>query len=226
VRAGFARRRIEITPQQEEQFATYLGLLQRWNQAVSLTSIRDPAEMVERHFVEPAMLRASLDAAGPVMLDVGSGAGAPGLPLAILEPGRTCLLVEANSRKAAFLREVIDAVELEHAEVLEGRLEELIADGVLEGPVHIVTSRAWTSGWGPMLGWVAPLMVPGGRALVLITEETLRAFRRNLATGTDLARNSDPEWRDATAAGWRVQRAAPLPHQTHGYAVTLELPAY
>lgn len=172
------------------------------------------------------MLLPSLDGAGPVLLDVGSGAGAPGLALAVLDPERTCILVEANGRKAAFLAEAIEALELEGARVAEGRLEELIETGELEAPVHVVTSRAWTSGWGSMLGWVAPLMVPGGRALLLITEETLRAFRRNLVTGTDLPRGADAEWRDAATAGWRIQRAKPLPHQDHGYAVTLELPSY
>lgn len=172
------------------------------------------------------MLLPSLDGAGPVLLDVGSGAGAPGMALAIMDPERTCLLVEANGRKAAFLAEVIDALGLEGARVLVGRLEELIETGALEGPVHVVTSRAWTSGWGMMLGVVTPLMVPGGRAILLITEETLRAFRRNLVTGTDLPRGADPEWKDAAAAGWRIQRASPLRHQNHGYAVTLELPSF
>jgi 16S rRNA (guanine527-N7)-methyltransferase len=193
---------------------------------VSLTSIREPWQAIERHFVEPALALRALDAAGPVLLDVGSGAGAPGLALKIMDPERTCLLVEANSRKAAFLREVIDALGLEGAEVLEGRLEELIASGELTGPVHVVTSRAWTSGWGPMLGLVSPLMVPGGRAVLLVAEAVLRELRRNLATGTDLARSLDAGWQAATAAGWQIKRARPLPNLEHGYAVSLELPAY
>lgn len=226
IQRAFARRKLRLTPEQEHRLAAYLATMLRWNQTHNLTSIRDAEGAIQRHLLEPALLVPMLDGAGPVLLDVGSGAGVPGVTLAIFDPDRTVRLVEANAKKAAFLREVAGLLELPRLEVVEGRLETLIQKGELRGPVHVLTARAWTSGWGELLGLVAPLMISGGRGILLVGEDVLRSLRRNLAAGTDLARPTDPEWRRAAAAGWRIKRAMKLPHMDHGYAVALEFPAY
>ncbi len=163
-----------------------------------------------------------LAGAGPVLLDVGSGAGAPGLVLKILEPDRHCVLVESNAKKATFLKEVVDALELAGVTVVDERLEEAIEQGRIPQPVHVLTARAWTD-WGPMLGVVASIMVPGGRALLFVGEETLRALRRNLSTGGAAANPSDRQWRRAARAGWAVKQAEPLSHLKAGYLASLEL---
>lgn len=225
VQRAFRRRRVRPTAEQETQLATYLATMLRWNETHNLTSIRDADSAIERHLVEPSLIMPMLDGAGPVLLDVGTGAGVPGVTLAILDPDRTVRLVEASAKKAAFLREVAGSLGLRRVEVIEGRLEALIQSGELHGPVHVITARAWTSGWGEMLGLVAPLMVSGGRAILLVGEEVLRSLRRNLAAGTDLARPADPEWRRAAAAGWQLKRAMNLPHLDHAYAVALEFPS-
>lgn len=217
----FRRHRLPLEEQQAEAFATYLTLLERWNEAINLTSIRERTSAILRHFAEPAMAMQLLGGAGPVILCVGSGAGIPGLPFKILDNERECVLVESNGKKATFLREVVDALELEDARVLEGRFEELLAAGEIEPPVHVLTSRAWT-GWGGLLGLGATLMVPGGRAVVFVGEETLRAFRRYLSGGPDPTTN--PEWGPAARAGWSVRRILTLPHLNKGYAVSLEMP--
>lgn len=217
----FRRHRLPLETQQAESFAVYLALLERWNEAINLTSIRDRHAAIRRHFAEPAMAMQLLGGAGPVILCVGSGAGIPGLPFKILDRERECHLVEANGKKAAFLREVVDVLELEDVRVLEGRFEELIATGEIEPPVHVLTSRAWT-GWGGLLGLGATLMVPGGRAVVFVGEETLRALRRYLSGGVE--RTSDPEWGPAAQAGWSIRRILNLPHLDKGYAVSLEMP--
>ena len=223
---AYRRWRLPLQPDQAESFATYLELLERWNEAVNLTAIRDRPTAILRHFVEPAMAVHLLAGAGPVLLDVGTGAGFPGLPLKILEPERTCILVEANGRKASFLREVIDVLGVEDTTVLEGRLEEHVAAGALEGPIHLLTARAWTA-WGHLLGITARLMAPGGRAVLFVGDETLRALRRHLsaeAAGPVKGSGAD-DWGPAASAGWRIRRVVPLPHLDRAAIVSIELPA-
>jgi len=221
ISAVFRKHRLPLDLQQAEAFALYLALLERWNEKINLTSIRERPAAILRHLAEPAMAMQLLGGAGPVILCVGSGAGIPGLPFKILDAERECLLVEANGKKATFLREVVDALELDDVRVLEGRYEELVAGGELEPPVHILTARAWT-GWGGLLGLGAPLMVPGGRAIVFVGEETLRAMRRHLSAGVEPTH--DPEWGPAAQAGWGIRRILNLPHLNQGYVVSLEMP--
>ena len=224
VREGFEHYRPYLLPEQLAQFALYLQLLERWNQHINLTAIRDRRTAVLRHFVEPALAVRHLTGAGPVVLDAGSGAGVPGLTLKILDPDRDCVLVESNGKKATFLREVVDALGLEGVSVIDERLEVAIESGNIPQPVHVLTARAWT-GWGPLLGIVAPIMAPGGRALLFVGEETLRALRRNLSTGGAVAKPSDRQWCLAARAGWIVKQAEPLPHLDTAYLVSLELGA-
>ena len=217
----FRKHRLPLETQQAEDFALYLELLEKWNEKINLTAIRERPLAILRHFAEPAMAMQLLGGAGPVIVCVGSGAGIPGLPFKILDRERVCVLVEADHKKATFLREVIDLLELEQASVLDGRFEELVASGELAPPVHVLTARAWT-GWGGLLGLGAMLMVPGGRAIVLVGEETLRAMRRYLTGGLDPS--PDPEWGPAAQAGWSIRRILSLPHLVQGYAVSLEMP--
>lgn len=221
ISATFRRYRLRLDNDQVEAFAIYVGLLERWNESINLTSIRDRSTAILRHFAEPAMAMQLLGGAGPVILDAGSGGGFPGLPFKILDPERECLLIESNGKKATFLREVVETLGLDDARVVEGRFEELLASGKIEPPVHVLTARAWT-GWAGLLGLGASLMVPGGRAVIFVGEETLRALRRYLAAGGPPT--NDREWGPAAHAGWGVRRILELPHLDHGYAVSLELP--
>jgi len=221
---AFGRHHVEVTEEETGALAAYLGLIEHWNKKINLTAIRDRPTAIVRHLIEPVMVRNTLPGAGPNIVDAGSGLGVPGIPMAIVDRERSVVLVEAKNKKATFLNEAVDALELEHVRVLEWRIEEAIADGALEGPIHVLVSRGWTSGWGSLLGQIAPLMAPGGRAVLLTGEETQRALRRQLAQGTQQAQVNVPEWRDAARAGWTLRRARPLPHLDRGFMVTLELP--
>jgi 16S rRNA (guanine527-N7)-methyltransferase len=221
---AFGSYNVEVTEQEIGHLVTYLELIEHWNEKMNLTAIRDRSTAIMRHLVEPVMVRDTLAGSGPYIVDAGSGVGVPGIPMAIVDKQREIVLVEANNKKATFLHEVVDKLELQNVRVLEERLEEAIAKGSLEGPVHVLVSRGWTSGWGSLLGQMAPLMAPGGRAILLTGEETQRALRRQLAQGSQQARVNVPEWRDAARAGWTLRRARPLPHLNRGYMVTLELP--
>lgn len=112
------------------KLSNYLDLLVRWNARVSLTAIRQPEEMVRRHFGESLFTGSQLAGRlndGAELLDYGSGAGFPGLPIQILLPKLRVTLAESQARKVAFLREVIRVLELE-TEVWPRRVEDLPAE--------------------------------------------------------------------------------------------------
>ena len=107
-----------------EKLLDYLELLAKWNRIYNLTAISDPLQAVSHHLLDSlAVLRELSEHAGP-LADVGSGAGLPGIPLAIAEPGRRVVLNDANRKKGAFLRQAVIELELSNAEVHVGRAEQ------------------------------------------------------------------------------------------------------
>ncbi len=103
------------------QLCTYLELLVRWNERTNLTAVREPEAIVLRHFGESLFLGRHLPPAA-TLLDYGSGAGFPGLPIQLLLPGLKVTLAESQGKKASFLREAIRALQLD-TEVWRGRVE-------------------------------------------------------------------------------------------------------
>ena len=98
---------VEVSALQVEQLYSHYALLVKWNEKINLTSVRSPEEIVVRHYCESFFFGAQLpDAlAGTSIVDIGSGAGFPGVPMAILRPDWRVTLVESHQRKAVFLRE-------------------------------------------------------------------------------------------------------------------------
>jgi 16S rRNA (guanine527-N7)-methyltransferase len=124
---------------QVQQIQEYTHLLLKWNEAINLTAIRDPLEILYRHICE-SMFAASVVPLGSGRLaDVGSGGGFPGLPLKILCPQLELFLIESNVKKATFLAEVVRDLGLTGARVLVSRYEEL---GEEIAPLHFACSRA------------------------------------------------------------------------------------
>ena len=113
----------DLLPAQLAELQRHYELLLRWNRVVNLTSIADPREIIERHFCESLFLAGYLPAGELSIVDIGSGAGFPGVPVAILRPNCRITLVESRQRKAAFLKEV--SRELSNVQVLAQRLEEV-----------------------------------------------------------------------------------------------------
>lgn len=109
------------------QFLAYLELLVRWNARLNLTSIREPAQIIRRHFVECAFAAQHLPAEIETLLDFGSGAGLPGIPIAICRPEVRVTLAESRGKKASFLREAVRSLGIS-AEVYDGRVEDMAQD--------------------------------------------------------------------------------------------------
>ena len=151
--------------EQARQIAAYLELLLRWNQRINLTAVRQPEEIVSRHFGESIFAAQHLlppDSAAEVA-DLGSGAGFPGLPLKIVRPGVRLTLIESNSRKAAFLNEAARAIGLPEVRVLNARAE------TVETRFELVTLRA-VERFDQAAPIAAGLVGPGGRLALLIGE--------------------------------------------------------
>jgi 16S rRNA (guanine527-N7)-methyltransferase len=162
----------ELSPDQLTTTSTYIDLLVKWNARVSLTAIRDPEEIVTRHFGESyfaAIILLPEDWAGSV-IDFGSGAGFPGIPLAILRPKASVTLIESNGKKAAFLNEVVGQLGLKNVELFRGRGESY------GKKADLVLMRAVES-FDRALDVAAGLVQPGGRLCLLIGESQTTAAK-------------------------------------------------
>ena len=143
-----------LSVEQFRSISIYIELLLRWNARINLTAVRAPEAIVSRHFGESLFLAAHLfgpdaEAHRQHALDLGSGAGFPGLPLKIYAPQLRLTLVESNRKKASFLGEVIRALQLRDVRVFSGRVEASLNESasgsempVGVDPVDIVTMRA------------------------------------------------------------------------------------
>jgi 16S rRNA (guanine527-N7)-methyltransferase len=110
----------------DEKFATLLDELARWNKKVNLTAIRDPAEMITGHLLDSLVARPFLH--GERILDVGTGAGFPGLPLAICEPQRQFALVDGNNKKIMFVQHAATLLKLGNVAAIKARTEDYAPD--------------------------------------------------------------------------------------------------
>ena len=112
-----------VTAAQRAQFATYLSLLNKWNQVHNLTAVRDVEEQIPRHILDClAVLPYIKDAA--TLADIGSGAGLPALMLAIMQPEMAVTALESNGKKAAFIREAVRVLALANVQVVAQRVED------------------------------------------------------------------------------------------------------
>ena len=156
--AGLAA--LALDPALATPLLTYLALLDRWNRTYNLTAIRDPREMVGKHLLDSLAMHPYV-AAGS-LADLGTGAGLPGIPLAIAKPGLQGTLVESNGKKARFLREAVRTLGLANARVAESRAEALDEPGAYDA----ITARALAT-LPLIIELGGHLLKPGGRLLAM-----------------------------------------------------------
>ncbi len=180
--AGLAA--LALDPVLATPLLAYLALLDRWNRTYNLTAIRDPAEMVVKHLLDSLAMAPFVG--GGNLADLGTGAGLPGIPLALANPALQVTLVESNGKKARFLREVVRTLPLPNARVAESRIEALDEPGQYDA----IVARALAT---------LPLIVELGGHL-------LKSGGRLLAM-----KGAIPDQEIAALPdGWRVQGVHPL----------------
>lgn len=163
-----------VSEEQVLKIQQYMKILQAWNEKLNLTAIRDPLDMLYRHFCESMYAGVSVPLEKGRLADVGSGAGFPGLPLKILRPDLQVFLIESNVKKATFLAEVIRELALTDARVLVNRYEEL---GEEVAPLDIVCSRA-VGEFGTLLEWAGSKQVTARQVVLWIGSRDLDELRR------------------------------------------------
>lgn len=143
----------------------YLALLARWNRTYNLTAVRDPREMVGKHLLDSLAMHRHVEALaqrGGALADLGTGAGLPGIPLAIVKPGLRVTLVESNGKKARFMREALRQLGLGDARVAESRIEAFAEPGAFDA----ITARALAT-LPLILELGGHLLKPGGVLLAM-----------------------------------------------------------
>ena len=136
---GLGQMDLQVTETQQQQLCEYVALLNRWNKTYNLTAIRDPLEMVSKHLLDSLVISTHLT--GERVLDVATGPGLPGIPLAIVNPQRSFSLLDSNSKKIRFVRQAAMELGLNNVRVIHGRIENLQP----ETPFQSITSRAFTA---------------------------------------------------------------------------------
>lgn len=135
---------VELSDSQAEALLAYLALLAKWNRVYNLSAVRDPAAMLVQHVADSlavvAPLRRQTGGRAARLLDVGSGAGLPGVVLAVALPELDVTCIDAVGKKAAFVREVAGALELKNLHAVHGRVEQLQT-----ATFDLITSRAFAS---------------------------------------------------------------------------------
>jgi 16S rRNA (guanine527-N7)-methyltransferase len=162
LRAGLAALQLDLGDEQLGQLLDYLDLIAKWTQVYNLTAVRDPAEMLTHHLLDSLAvigpLRQHLAAAGlqrASLLDVGSGAGLPGVVIAICCPEVTVSCVDTVAKKAAFIKQAALALKLPHLTGVHARVE------TITQPFDVICSRAFAS-LHDFTQWSVGALAPGG----------------------------------------------------------------
>ncbi|KAJ9431232.1 MULTISPECIES: 16S rRNA (guanine(527)-N(7))-methyltransferase RsmG [Enterobacterales] len=151
---------ISLTDQQKQQLVGYVELLHKWNKAYNLTSVRDPQQMLVRHILDSVVVEPHLQ--GERFIDVGTGPGLPGIPLAIVRPQSHFTLLDSLGKRVRFLRQVQHELGLTNVTPVQSRVEEFPSEPPFDG----VISRAFAS-LEDMLNWCHHLPSPEGRFYAL-----------------------------------------------------------
>jgi 16S rRNA (guanine527-N7)-methyltransferase len=176
---------IELDEMRLAAISKYIDLLTKWNARINLTAIRAPEEIVQRHFGESLFAASHLLAEKPIKtaIDLGSGAGFPGVPFALLAPEVEITLIESSQKKSTFLKELIYLLGLKNVKVFGGRAESYSQSA------DLVTLRA-VEKFGEVLPLALSLVSPGGRLALLVGTSQIEFAKGLLA---------DVQWQEPLA---------------------------
>lgn len=188
--AGAAALALPLDARQRQQLAQLVAELLRWNKAFNLTAITDPGRILTHHLLDS--LAAQGDLAGRRVADVGTGAGFPGLPLAVVNPERQFTLIDSVDKKLRFVDHAARELGLANVHTQHGRVEQL-KPGT---PFDTVIARAFAP-LPRMAAWIAPLCGPATRVVAM--------KGRWPAAGAEAAGENEP-----LPPGWRIESVRPV----------------
>jgi 16S rRNA (guanine527-N7)-methyltransferase len=174
IRRALAEFQVALSEQQVLYIQRYIRILLQWNEKLNLTAIRDPLEILHRHFCESMYAAVALPLIDGRLADIGSGPGFPGIPLKILRPELELFLVESSIKKGTFLAEVARELDLSNTRVLIGRYEELNEEMV---PLDYVCSRALGE-FDKFLGWASSERVAAKNVIMWVGGRDLEEIQK------------------------------------------------
>ncbi len=149
---------IALSADEQQRLLTYLAALLKWNKAYNLTAIRDPLEMVDKHLLDSLSILPYINE--QPLIDIGTGAGLPGMVIALMRPQLPVALLDSNGKKTRFLKQIAAEMQLANVTVINQRCEQH------EGQYGQITSRAFAS-LQDMVTGTQHLLAPGGRWLAM-----------------------------------------------------------
>jgi 16S rRNA (guanine527-N7)-methyltransferase len=149
-----------VTQQQQQQLINYVLLMHKWNKTYNLTSVRDPRQMVIKHIIDSIVVAPFLESV--CYIDVGTGPGLPGIPLAIMCPNKQFVLLDSLGKRVRFMKQVAYELKISNIQPVQSRVEDFVPDVKIDG----VLSRAFAS-LKDMLHWCQHLVDSDGVFLAL-----------------------------------------------------------
>lgn len=154
---------VRFSVEQIEQFYKYMNLLIEWNEKMNLTAITEPKEIILKHFIDSITILKYIDD-NSKLVDVGTGAGFPGVPLSIMNPTLKITLVDSLNKRLIFLQEVVKELNLKNIEIVHARAEEFGQNKNYREKFDIATSRA-VSNLATLSEYLVPLVKIGGKII-------------------------------------------------------------
>ena len=160
--SAFEKLNIPVSSETLSKFEKYMRLVLAWNEKVNLTAITEEDEFIQKHFID-SILCANFDEvkSADTVIDVGTGAGFPGVPLALVFPEKHFLLIDSTGKKIRILREILDALDVSRVTVLHARAEELARKEEYREKFDLCVSRA-VANMTVLSGYCLPFVKPGG----------------------------------------------------------------
>ncbi len=179
---------IDLGPKRLEHFKTYLSTLLEWNEKMNLTGITDPEDIWHKHFLDSLTVLEALPQNAKRLIDIGTGAGFPGLPIAIVRPDLDITLLEATGKKVKFLEHVILTLGLKNVATIQGRAELLNKEKAYKAKYDIALARA-VALLPVIVDYALPFLKQGGILIAqkkLTTDEKLQSEEQITKLGGSL----------------------------------------
>ena len=156
---------IELSEKQIKQFYDYMNILIEWNKVMNLTAITDPKDIIIKHFIDSLTVLENIDK-NSCIIDVGTGAGFPGIPIKIAYPTTNVVLLDSLNKRITFLDEVINKLELKDIKAVHGRAEDIGQDNNYREKYDIAIARAVAS-LNVLIEYLMPFIKIGGKCICM-----------------------------------------------------------